>query len=419
MLWNHDDSNDDNNNGSSRPPQGPWNTGSNPSGKGGGGNDSSSKGESPNPWARRGGSTGPSGGNNIDDLIDNVQDRIRKIISGGGRGPSNNNGGFGRNTPKGSWAIVSALVVGGVALWMSTGLYRVQEGELGVVLRFGEMVRISSPGLQYHLPAPFESVIVQKVAALNIIDGGLKADKGGDAEDASLILTADSNMVHTNYTVQWKIKDVSEYLFTTRNPEATIRAAAASVVREVIGQTSARLALTEGRGQIEIQAQELLQKLLDQYKMGIQIVSIQLQNVSPPHQVVDKFNDLQASLVNADQSRNEAESYRNDIIPRAEGEAAEIVNKAEADRQRMIAEAEGEANRFTQVLVAYEANPAIIQKRYYLKTMREVLSKIPTKFIVDEKVGKGIQSYLPLNELKANELKAHSMDSTEMKKASK
>ena len=129
-------------------------------------------------------------------------------------------------------------------------------------------------------------------------------------------------MVHTNYTVLWKIKDVSDYLFTARNPDETIRVAAESVIREVIGQTTARLALTEGRGQIETRAQEILQKLLDQYKMGIQIVSIQLQSVAPPHQVVEAFNDLQASLVNADQSRNEAEAYKNEIIPRAEGEAA-------------------------------------------------------------------------------------------------
>jgi membrane protease subunit HflK len=169
----------------------------------------------------------------------------------------------------------------------------------------------------------------------------------------------------------------------------------------VIGQTTARLALTEGRGQIETRAQEILQKLMDQYKMGIQIVGIQLQNVAPPHQVVDAFNDLQASLVNADQSRNEAEAYRNEIIPRAEGQAAQIANEAMAYSQRKVAEAEGEATRFTQVLLAYEAHPHITLKRYYLESMRDVLSKT-TKIILDEKVGKGILPYLPLNELKGH-----------------
>ncbi|MBM3632441.1 MAG: FtsH protease activity modulator HflK [Alphaproteobacteria bacterium] len=362
---------------------------------------------SPNPWSRRE-SPGSGNGNSIDDLIDVIQDRVRKMMTGGG-GPKSggfNNGG----KSKGNFGLFVLMGLGAFVLWLGTGLYRVQEGEVGVVLRFGEMVRTSLPGLQYHFPAPFESVIVQKIAVLNTIDGGLKTEKNGDSAEATLILTGDENMVHTNYTVLWKIKDVSEYLFTARNPDETIRVAAESVVREVIGQTTARLALTEGRGQIETRAQEILQKLLDQYKMGIQIVSIQLQNVAPPHQVVDAFNDLQASLVNADQSRNEAEAYKNEIIPRAQGQAAQIGNEATAYSQRKIAEAEGEAGRFLQVLVAYEAHPNITLKRYYLETMQSVLSKA-TKIILDEKVGKGILPYLPLNELKG-----HLSDSAAAKK---
>lgn len=400
MPWNNDGGNNDGKDSSPKESKGPWGGGSkrgprsvDEPAKESGGN----KGDvPPNPWGRRQGASS-SGGNNIDDFIDVIQDRVRKMMSGGG---SPKGGGFkGGSAPKGSWGLLALLATGAVLLWLGTGLYRVQEGEVGVVLRFGEMVRYSYPGLQYHLPAPFESVIVQKVAALNTIDGGMKAEKSGDSADATLILTGDENMVHTNYTVLWKIKDISEYLFTARNPDETIRVAAESVVREVIGQTTARLALTEGRGQIEIRAQEILQKLLDQYKMGIQIVSIQLQNVAPPHQVVDAFNDLQASLVNADQSRNEAEAYRNERIPRAEGQAAQIANEATAYSQRKIAEAEGEAVRFTQVLQAYEAHPDITMKRYYLESMRDVLSKT-TKIILDEKVGKGILPYLPLNELK-------------------
>lgn len=406
MPLNNDDGNDGGNDGSSK---GPWGSGtekgrqsSNGSSKGGTekGNDGSS-----NPWTRRQGSSSNSNsGNSVDDIIDNIQDRIRKVMSGGGPAGGSFKGGSPKGgSPKGSFGMIALLGVGAFVLWLGTGLYRVQEGEVGVVLRFGEMVRTSLPGLQYHLPAPFETVIVQKVAVLNTIDGGLKMEKNGDSAEATLILTGDENMVHTNYTVLWKIKDVSEYLFTTRNPEETIRVAAESVVREVIGQTTARLALTEGRGKIETHAQEILQKLLDQYKMGIQIVSIQLQNVAPPHQVVDAFNDLQASLVNADQSRNEAEAYRNEIIPRAEGQAAQIANEATAYSQRKIAEANGEAIRFTQVLQAYEAHPKITLKRYYLESMRDVLSKT-SKIILDQKaVGKGgILPYLPLNELKAH-----------------
>lgn len=402
MPWDND-GNDSGKDSPPKGPKGPWGGGT--SGKGRKSIDDSEnetqgrKDEAtPNPWARRSGPSA-SGGNNIDDLIDGIQDRVRKIISGGGSSPKG--GGPKGAPPKGNWRTVVLLGIGAIVIWLGTGLYRVQEGEIGVVLRFGEMVRTSLPGLQYHLPAPFESVIVQKVAVLNTIDGGMKSEKNGDSVDATLILTGDENMVHTNYTVLWKIKDVSEYLFTARNPDETIRVAAESVVREVIGQTTARLALTEGRGQIETRAQEILQKLLDQYKMGIQVVSIQLQNVAPPHQVVDAFNDLQASLVNADQSRNEAEAYKNEIIPRAQGQAAQIANEATAYSQRKIAEAVGEAGRFEQVLAAYEAHPSITLKRYYIETMQSILSK-STKVILDGKVGKGILPYLPLNELKGH-----------------
>jgi membrane protease subunit HflK len=400
MPWNNDDDNNGSKDGS---PKGPWDgaTGKGRQSNDGPSGDSQGKKGNipPNPWTRREGSSSNSNGNSVDDIIDNIQDRIRKVMSGGGP----NGGGFKGGSPKRNWGVITLLTIGAVGVWLGTGLYRVQEGEVGVVLRFGEMVRTSLPGLQYHLPAPFESVIVQKFAVLNTIDGGMKSEKNGDSAEATLILTGDENMVHTNYTILWKIKDVSEYLFTTRNPDETIRVAAESVVREVIGQTPARMALTEGRGKIETRAQEILQKLLDQYKMGIQIVSIQLQNVAPPHQVVDAFNDLQASLVNADQSRNEAEAYRNEIIPRAEGQAAQIANEATAYSQRKIAEAQGEAIRFTQVLQAYEAHPKITLKRYYLESMRDVLSKT-SKIILDQKVvGKGgILPYLPLNELKAH-----------------
>ena len=411
MPWNNDD---DNNGRKGGPSKGPWGGGTgkdrrshNESSK-----DNQGKRDEPpsNPWTRRENSSSHNNGNNVDDIIDNIQDRIRKVMSGGGSSGGNFKGG----SHKGGWGTLALLGIGAVVLWLGTGLYRVQEGEVGVVLRFGEMVRTSLPGLQYHLPAPFESVIVQKVAVLNTIDGGMKVDKnGGDAAEATLILTGDENIIYTNYTVLWKIKDVSEYLFTTRDPEETIRAAAESVVREVIGQTTARSALTEGRGKIETRAQEILQKLLDQYKMGIQVVSIQLQNVAPPHQVVDAFNDLQASLVNADQSRNEAEAYRNEIIPRAEGQAAQIANEAIAYSQRKVAEAKGQATRFTQVLHAYKAYPQITRKRYYLETMRDVLSKT-SKIILDAKIaGKnGILPYLPVNELnhtlaKASQPSAH------------
>jgi len=350
-----------------------------------------------NPFGNR----GPGGGNPIDDLIDRIQDTIRR----GGGGGSGNSGGE-RPSPAFSKFGVILLCLAGLLVWLSTGIYNVQEngGEVAVVLRFGKMVRIAQPGLHYRLPSPIETEIRVKIAVLNKIDGGLREDASKSSEEAieqTLILTGDENMVLTNYTVLWKIKDVADYLFTMRDPEGTIKVAAESAIREILGQTTARLALTVGRESIGTQAQELLQKILDLYKIGVQIVSVQLQRVEPPAQVIQAFNDMQASLVDADRLRNEAEAYRNDILPRARGEAEKILQDAEAYKQRIVAEAEGEAARFSSVLAAYNLHPVVAQKRFYLDTMQKVL-KNAQKTIVDGKAGQGIVPYYNLQNDKKN-----------------
>lgn len=337
-----------------------------------------------------------SNGNVIDDLFEKLQDFLQKKSSPKSKGSppyGNYKGGI-------SMVILVGLI--GLGAWLSTGFYRVQEGELAVILRFGEMVRISQPGLRYRLPSPFESEIIRNVAVLNKIDGGLKGDTGrssSEAQEQNLILTGDENMVHTNYTVLWKIKEISEFLFTMRDPESTIRVAAESAIREVLGQTTARLALTQGRETIGAKAQELLQKILDTYKAGVQIISVQLQRVEPPVQVVQAFNDMQASLVDADRLRNEAEAYRNDKIPRARGQATEIVRAAEAYLEQIVAQAKGEVARFNAILSAYQLDREITVRKYYLETMEKVLNGA-NKTIVSSRVtgsqGNGIVPYINL-----------------------
>jgi membrane protease subunit HflK len=285
------------------------------------------------------------------------------------------------------------------------------------------MVRISQPGLRYRLPTPIENEIIRNVAVLNKIDGGLKNDSvrsSSEAQEQNLILTGDENMVHTNYTVLWKIKDVAEFIFTMRDPESTIRVAAESSIREVLGQTTARLALTQGRETIGTKSQELLQKILDTYKAGVQIVSVQLQRVEPPVQVVQAFNDMQASLVDADRLRNEAEAYRNDKIPRARGKATEIVKAAEAYQQQVIAQAKGEVSRFKAIVAAYRLNPEIAVRRHYLETMEKVLTQA-SKTIVGAGIsgakGNSVVPYINLHPPKKEvlaEAKAASPDANEI-----
>lgn len=318
----------------------------------------------------------------IEDLIYTIfNNKFRKKSSG----PKNTKA-FNR------FSIILLLILGG-AFWLISGFYLVQEGEVAVVMRFGKMVRITGAGWSYHLPTPIERVIVKELMAVNKIDSMIKGQ--GDIHDQSLILTGDENMVFTNYTVFWKIKDIAEFLFTTRNPEATIRVAAESALREIFGQTTARLTLTEGREDIANKTQELLQKILDQYKMGVQIINVQLQRVEPPAQVIETFNDMQASLVDADRSRNEAEAYRNDILPRARGEAAKIIQEAEGYKQQVVAKVEGEVSRFAAIAKAADVNQEITTTRYYLETIEKIL-KGSKKTFIDSKVGNGVMPYYNL-----------------------
>jgi len=357
------------------------------------GNGSSGQGpnrpEGQNPWGRK-----PTNTQNqtIDDLINRLQERLRRMMSGGG----------GPNAPRAKQSNIFFGFAIVILIWLSTGLYRVNEGENGVILRFGEMVDITSAGLHYHWPTPFERVIVQRVSAVNRIDGGTRLDakgSGGDNTDQTLILTTDENMVLTNYTVLWRIKDIKDFLFTARDPEDTIQVAAESVLREVFGFNTARTVLTEGRDSIGQKTQELLQKLLDEYHLGAEIVSVQLQRVEPPAEVIEAFNDVQASLVDADRSRNEAEGYRNDIVPRARGEAQKIIKGAEAYTYQVVARAEGEGLRFLKMLGVLNQNRQLIMTRSYLETMQEVLGNTD-KIILDSKVGKSVAPYLPLSELR-------------------
>lgn len=321
--------------------------------------------------------------NGLDDIIIKLQDRFKKMNKGGSGMPP--------ITPAPSKGMFVTAGIAALALWLGSGFYRVQEGELALVLRFGKMNRISEAGLRYRLPYPFENEIIRKVAVLNKIDGGLNEASSRTAADnveQTLILTGDENMVHTNYTVLWKIHDIANYVFTARDPETTIRMAAESAIREVIGQTTARSALTEGRDKIGSNAQELLQKILDGYNLGVQIVSVQLQRVEPPAQVIKAFNDMQASLVDADRMKNEAEAYQNDKIPRARGEAQKIVQEAAGYREQTVLNAQGDAARFNAIANAAGHNRDIARILLFSKTVPQLLAKAP-KTVVDGKVGQG------------------------------
>jgi len=354
------------------------------------------KGRGGSPWG-----TPPGGGNgsgkgptppDIEAIIRDIQSKINKFLPGG-----SSSGG----KPIGLILIIIALV------WLASGLYRVLPDEQGVVLRFGKFVKTTQPGLNYHIPFPVESVQTPKVTKVNRIDIGFRSERdsgfsqGGGVADVpqeSLMLTGDENIVNIDFSVFWVIKDASKFLFQIQDPEGTVKAAAETAMREVIAKSEIQPVLTEGRAQIEIETQEIIQSILDEYNSGIQITQVQTQKADPPDQVIDAFRDVQAARADMERSKNEAEAYANDVIPRARGEAAKIMQAAEAYKQKVVAAAEGEASRFVSIYNEYSKAKEVTQERMYLETMEKVLADID-KVIIEKGAGSGVVPYLPLPEL--------------------
>lgn len=344
------------------------------------------------PWGQPpqggGGGRGPGGGPDLDEAIRQAQEAIRRFLPGGG--------GAGR------WIGIGAVVL--LGLWAASGIYRVQPDEQGVVMRFGAFERTTMPGLNYRLPWPVESVTTPRVTRINRIDVGFRASgdtpltrpvPARDVIEESLMLTGDENIIDIDFAVFWRIRDAGEYLFNTRNPEQTVKLAAESVMREVVGRTPIQPALTEARAQIEQAVRTGTQFILDQYGSGIELTQIQLLKVEPPAEVIDTFRDVQRANADRERMRNEAEAYRNDIIPRARGEGQRLIQEAEGYKESQVARARGEASRFTSVLSAYQVAQDVTIRRLYLETMEEILRRNP-KLLVDDRL-QGVVPYLPLD----------------------
>ena len=355
------------------------------------------KGRGGSPWG-----SPPGGGNgsgrgptppNIDKLIRDIQEKIKKFLPGG--------------ASTGNKPIFFGLIVL-IIIWALTGLYRVLPDEQGVVLRFGKFVSTTQPGLNYHIPYPIENVFTPKVTKVNRMDIGFRSgsdtgfSSGGgvaDVPEESLMLTGDENIVNIDFSVFWVIKDAGKFLFKIQDPQGTVKAASETAMREVIAKSKIQPILTEGRSKIEIETQEIIQNILDEYESGIQITQVQTQKADPPDQVIDAFRDVQAARADMERSKNEAEAYRNDVIPRSRGEAAKILQAAEAYKKEVVAKAEGEASRFISIYNEYAQAKEVTQERMYLETMEKVMADID-KVIIDKNAGSGVVPYLPLPELK-------------------
>ncbi len=349
------------------------------------------------PWGSPPGGDGNGSGRgprppDIDAIIRDIQNKINRFLPGGSK-----SGG----KPIGLILVILAVI------WIASGLYRVLPDEQGVVLRFGKFVKTTQPGLNYHIPYPIESVQTPKVTKVNRMDIGFRSERDSgftsgavaDVPEESLMLTGDENIVNIDFSVFWVIKDAGKFLFKIQDPQGTVKAAAETAMREVIAKSEIQPILTEGRAKIEIETQGIIQAILDEYNSGIQVTQVQTQKADPPDQVIDAFRDVQAARADMERSKNEAEAYANDVIPRARGEAQKILQAAEAYKKEVVAKAEGEASRFVSIYQEYAKAKEVTQERMFLETMEKVLADID-KVIIDKNSGSGVVPYLPLPELK-------------------
>jgi membrane protease subunit HflK len=334
----------------------------------------------------------------LDQLIAQAQAFVRNLFNRG-RGPgAPRQGGGGRG--------IFLLGVAVVLLWAASGFYRVEPDEQGVVLLFGAFSRTTTPGLNYHLPWPIEHVEVLPVTRVNQIEIGYRSATGGariesgtdpsgrDVSQESLMLTGDENIIDMDIAVQWRIADAVKYLFNTRYPDAIVKAVAESSIREVIGRTPIQPAMTERRAQIAADVQHQTQQILDHYGAGIEITQVQILKADPPDAVIESFRDVQRANTDAERLRNEADSYRNDVVPRARGEAAGIIAQAEGAKQAIVASAQGETRRFLSVLAAYDQAKDITLSRLYIETLENVLGRAQVT-VLDDKL-RGLLPLLPL-----------------------
>lgn len=354
---------------------GPWGP------RGGGGNNGGGNGGNGGGGGQWGGRGGGPQGPDLEELLRRGQDRVRGMLPGGLGGKG---------------VLLVALIIAG--LWMSSGIFTVAPEEQGVVMRFGEYVRAVDPGLRYHLPYPVEKVLKIPVLTVRRVEIG---DRGTqNVDDESLMLTGDENIIDVSFVVQWQVSDAEKFAFNIRNPDTTVKAAAESAMREVIGQTAIASALSEGRQEVAASARDLLQSTLDEYEAGIVVTELLLQRADPPQAVIDDYRDVQRARADQERLINEAQAYRNSIVPQSRGQASQIRNEAQAYKEQVVARAEGAASRFGAVYEQYRQAKDVTRQRIYLETMESVMRDM-NKVIIDSAGGGagGVVPYLPLPEI--------------------
>ncbi|MBP0132160.1 MAG: FtsH protease activity modulator HflK [Nitrosospira sp.] len=352
-------------------------------------------------WGRKKGNSGPP---DLDELWRNLNKKLNNLLkrkSGGGGGEGSGGG----EKPAGGKPLHFRGGIGLVAgllllMWVSSGFYIVNEGQRGVVLRFGKYVETTQAGLRWHMPYPVEIVESVNLSQVRTVEIGYRNNVRSKVLKESLMLTDDENIIDIQFAVQYILKNPEEFLFNNREPESAVMQAAETAIREVIGKSKMDFVLYEGREQVAAQTTVLMQEILDRYKIGVAISKVTMQNAQPPEQVQAAFDDAVKAGQDRERQKNEGQAYANDVIPKARGNAARLMEEAEGYKQRVIVSSEGDASRFKQILVEYSKAPGVTRDRMYLDMMQQVLSS-STKILVDQKSGNNLL-YLPLDKLIQN-----------------
>lgn len=327
-----------------------------------------------NPWDRGGGSSGPP---DLDTILRDWQRRLGGLFGG----KSGRDGGSSGSSGSMLTILVALVLIG----WAATGLYRVEDAERGVVLRFGAYTATTQPGLRWHIPWPVEAVEKVNVAEIETFS------------NTTRMLTKDENIVVVDMVVQFLRPDPVTYLFQVRNPEDTLNDVSESAIREVIGKSTVDFVLLEGRAEIALQTQAVIQEALDEYNTGLVVTKVNLQDTNFPSQVEAAVQDAIKAREDKERLAFEAQTYANDIVPKARGEAARRLQDAEAYRARVVADAEGESSRFEKLLVEYTAAPEVTRERLYIDAIEQVYSQA-NKILLDAE-GSGNLLYLPMDKL--------------------
>ncbi|MEO5694405.1 MAG: FtsH protease activity modulator HflK [Usitatibacter sp.] len=333
----------------------------------------------------------------LDEILRKLQQKIVGLLGFRPRPPGAPPGpaGPGMGPAVGGGLIFIVLLI--AAVWLASGFYIVEEGRRGVVLRLGKYLETTQPGPRWHVPYPFESVEVVNVSGVRTVEVGYRGNPKNKQPQEALMLTDDENIVDVQFAIQYTIKGAEDYLFNNRNPDDNVLQSAETSIREIVGKSKMDFVLNQGRSEVAARVKLLMQQILDRYKTGILVTTVNLQGVQAPEQVQAAFEDVVRAGQDRERFKNEGQAYANDVVPKARGVASRLTEEATGYRQSVVSTAQGDASRFGQILTEYQRAPQVTRERIYLETMQQILGAT-SKIMIDTKSGQNLL-YMPLADL--------------------